>query len=222
MAPAGVKTIADVVFRIAEMLDVTGYKVKGHFYARQVCLTNMYSGASRVWHCAIPVDDMTTEDRQSAVRVFRLTGIPAEPRSSMVVVTPYADVVRELREVLAASGCVATDDDTWTPSAVVGYKGGLAEYDLLVQLDAFRVNIETVPRCPSGSTLLDRYATADLLTRPCAECATGDRRSMQHCPIVKTRMWRDWLSNILGGGDDTAARSIDDGDIDRSIHVCHR
>ena len=165
---------------VAGIIDMDGFMVGGKFYCKDLGVLKVGDAAAQSWFFDIGVrwDDLSPKDKKTCEFTMRkihklLFGVPYGAKTNEI--SELGDIISSFYEQVKRS-----------KSAVVAYKGGHIERDLLMKLSIPALNLEW-HGCPKACELM-----GDLIwLETCGNHTVPN--AYAHCAKVEVEAYAQWL-----------------------------
>ena len=161
------------------IIDMDGFVVEKRFYCKELGLwraSETYA-KSYLFDTCLRWQELSEKDRRQCMYVMKYVhrlpfGRTKNARSSF-----------ELRKIVKEFYDTQTRED-----AIIAYKGGHFERDLLMELGIPSVNLEQYG-CPKAARLFVELGWLE-------SCGNHEEAGYEHCPKVETEAYGWWLENV--------------------------
>ena len=163
--------------RVTHIMDCEAYVWHGKFFLREVSVLCRSTNMTMTYHIYMPNDALFDEnDRGVQYQIRVIHGLPVERHRINNTFYLYHEMMNRLRELFK------TD-------ALVAYKGGTIERDLLNKLGVSCINME-IMGCPKYECLLSTYNVKH------EDCGQHITRGKYHCSRHEVKLFSQFIDRL--------------------------
>jgi hypothetical protein len=157
-------------------MDCECYNVNKTWYLREVSIFDMKRFELYMYQIYYP-DDEVIYNKTIAYQINVIHGLPLIKRKITMDFFRYDEVLIHLRQLFLGNGNV-----------LVGYKGGVVEYNVVNKMGVNSINIELLG-CPKYEELLSRYNVEQ-------KCCKYHKSNFFHCAGHEVELFARFINEI--------------------------